>query len=343
MATGSGLDAQFGFASESVVGTAVTPSKFVEFISEDIKESPTWLEPTALRVGRKYKRAGRVVKSRTTIEGSLTFEVSSRGIGLLVARMLGSAATPVQIASTSAYKQIHVPGDHRGKSLTVQVGRPEPGTGTVVPFTYRGMKIKSWEFSVSDGEVAQLKIDFDGMAGTNATALASASFVSAEVFNFSQTTLKLGGTPATASGELAVTGGTAVATVIKKIAIKGETPMATERFGLGSAGIKAEPLENGTPSITGTLDAEFSKVELYDVYQAGTTTALQLTMTGSAIPSGGGATDLFDIILPACKLKEAAPTVDGADIVQMSTGIEAYDNEADAPIQIKIVSADTAL
>lgn len=343
MATGSGLDAQFGFASESVVGTAVTPSKFVEFISEDIKESPTWLEPTALRVGRKYKRAGRVVKSRTTIEGSLTFEVSSRGIGLLVARMLGSAATPVQIAATSAYKQIHTPGDFKGKSLTVQVGRPEPGTGTVVPFTYRGMKIKSWEFSVSDGEVAQLKLDFDGMAGTNATALASASFVSAEVFNFSQTTLKLGGTPATSSGELAVTGGTAVATVIKKIAIKGETPMATERFGLGSAGIKAEPLENGTPSITGTLDAEFSKVELYDVYQAGTTTALQLTMTGSAIPSGGGANDLFDIILPACKLKEAAPTVDGADVVQMSTGIEAYDNEADAPIQIKIVSADTAL
>lgn len=326
-----------------MVGTAVTVTKFLEFISEDIKETPTWLESTALRPGRKHKRAGRVVKSRTTIEGSLTFEVSNRGIGLLVARMLGSAAVPVQIASTSAYKQIHTPGDFKGKSLTVQVGRPEPGTGTVVPFTYRGMKIKSWEFSVSDGEVAQLKIDFDGMAGTNVTALATASFVSAEVFTFRAAALKLGGTPATATGEITVTGGTAAASIIKKISIKGETPMATERFGLGNAGIKAEPLENGTPTITGSLEAEFAKVELYDVYQAGTVTAVQLTLTGSVIPTGGGATDLFDIIMPACKLKAASPTVEGPDIVTMTTEIEAYDNEVDAPIQIKIVSADMAL
>lgn len=343
MATGTGLDAQVGFAAESTVGTAVTVTKFVEFNSESLTWEPTFVEPTGLRVGRKFKRVNRLVQSRKTVSGGFEFEWPTKGAGLLIAHALGSSATPVQIAATSAYSQIHTPGGLVGKSLTIQVGRPEP-SGTVRAHTYRGCKITSWEFMLSDSEIAKFSLEVDGWDESTATALATASFpTGAEVFNFQQAVLKLGGTASTASGEMSIAGGTAVTTVISEISIKGENPLATERFGIGNAGVKREQLENDYPTITGSLSAEFNRTELYDLIKNNTTTAVELTMTGSAIPTGGGNNFSLSFIMPAVKLKAAAPTVEGPDVVQMSTDFEAYDDETNAPLQIKIVSSDTSL
>jgi hypothetical protein len=343
VATGTGLDAQLGFAAETVVGTPVTPTKFVEFNSESLAWTPTFVEPTGLRAGRKFKRASRLVQSRKTVEGSFELEWPTKGAGLLVAHMLGSSGVPVVIAASSAYKQIHTPGGFVGRGLTIQVGRPEP-SGTVRPHTFTGCKIKSWEFKLASDGVATLNLDIDGWDEATATALATASYVSgAEVFSFQQGVLKLGGTAATTSGELAITSGVAVTTVITEISIKGETPLAVERYGIGQSGVKREQLENDIPTITGSLSAEFNRTELYDLMKTNTTFAFDFALTGSTIPSGGGANNLLSFIMPACKLKAAAPAVEGPDIVQMSTDFEAYDNEIDAPLQIKIVSTDTAL
>ncbi|MFD9943197.1 phage tail tube protein [Nonomuraea sp. NPDC059023] len=343
MPTGTGLDAQLGLAAETVVGTAVTPTRFYEFTSENLAWKPTFAEPSGLRTGRKFKLAARVVQSRRTVDGSFAMEWATRGMGLLVAHMLGSTALPQQIAASSAYKQIHVPGGMVGKSMTIQVGRPEP-TGVVRAHTYRGCKIKGWEFKLSSDSMATLSLDVDGWDEDLAAPLAVASYVTGtEVYDFRQGVLKLGGTAATASGEMTVTGGALVSTVIKEISIKMETPLATERYGIGQAGTKREQLENNVPTITGTFTAEYSKAELYDLIKSNTTSALDFALTGSAIPTGAGNNNQLSFILPAIKVKEAAPAVEGPDVVQMTTSWEAYDDEANSPIQIKLVSADTAL
>lgn len=342
MATGTGLDAQLGFAAESTVGTAVTVTKFVEFNSESLTFDAGWLEPTGLRTGRKYKRVSRVLQSRKAVSGDVEMEIATRGMGLLWKHAIGSTATATQIGSTTAYRQIHIPVGMQGLGLTMQVGRPEPSTGTVRPFTFRGCKFASWEFKLSDNGIATLSLSVDGWDEATATALASASFVSSNVYNFSQASLKLGGTASTSSGLMSVSGGTAVATVIKEISIKGTTPLATERYGIGNSGVKSEQLENDTPTLTGSLSAEFSQTELYDVFKAGTTTALELVLTGSAI-GVSGENDTLSFILPACKLKSASPQVGGPDIVEMSTEFEGYDDETNAPVQVLVVSADTTL
>nr|WP_062336192.1 phage tail tube protein [Herbidospora sakaeratensis] len=343
MATGSGLDAQLGFAQESVVGTGVTVTKFAEFNSESLSLDVGYLEPAGLRVGRYHKRASRVKQSRRSVSGDIEFEVATRGLGMLFKHMLGSNATATQIGSTTAYRQIHTPQGKVGKSLTIQVGRPEPGSGLVKPFTYRGCKITSWELKLTDNGIMTLNVSVNGWDETTATALAAASYTAnAGVWSFPQATFKIGGTPSTSSGLLSVAGGTAVATVVKEISIKCEYPMATERYGIGNAGIKREPLENSWPTITGSLSAEFSQAELYDVYTAGDYTPIELSLVGDEIGESGE-NDTFSVIMPAVILKSAAPTVSGPDIVQMTTGYEAYDNEVDAPIQLMTISADTAL
>ncbi|WP_219512722.1 phage tail tube protein [Nonomuraea ceibae] len=343
MATGSGLDAQIGFAAETVVGTPVTPTRFLEFNTEGLAWKPTFVEPAGLRAGRKYKRASRLVQARKTVEGSVELDWPTKGIGLIVAHMLGSAAVPQQILATSAYSQIHTPGGFVGKSLTVQVGRPEP-SGVVRPHTYSGCKIISWEIKLANNGVATLSLEVDGWDEATATALATASYVpGSEVYSFQQGTLKLGGTATTTAGEMSVAGGTAVATVITELSIKGETPMARERYGIGQSGVKREQLENDIPKITGSLSAEFARDELYMLMKDNTTFALEFALTGSPITDGGGNNFSVSVIVPACKLKEAAPNVGGPDIVQMSSAWEGYDDEVNAPFQIKIVSDDTTL
>lgn len=341
MATGTGLDAQIGFAAESTWGTPVTVTRFVEFNTESLKSEPTWLEPAGLRTGTKHKRVSRIRQSRKNVSGDVEFDLATKGMGLLIKHMLGSTVTTTTLISGSAYKQIHTPGGLLGLGLTAQVGRPEPSTGTVRPFTYAGCKVSSWEFNLEDNSTPNFKMSLLGRQESTATALATAAFLSgASVFDFSQATLKLGGTPTTASGETTIAGGTTVATIIRSISVAGENPLADERYGLGNAGLRAEPLENDIPTITGSLAAEFNKTELYDVFTAATTTSLQMDLTGSVI--GGGNSYLFSIILPAVKLKAAAPAVDGPDIVQMSTDFEAYSDETNPVIQVKIVSDESS-
>lgn len=344
MATGSGLDAQLGVGIESVWGTAVTPTRFLEFTSESMTMEPTFIEPSALRAGTKFKRASRVRQSRRTVSGDITVEHGTKGMGLLWRHALGSPVTsPSQIASTTAYEQNHKPGDYRGLGLTVQIGRPEPSTGIVRPMTYLGCKCASWSFAVRDQDIPSLTLSLDGRNVNEAMGLATAAYINGStVFDFSQAQLKLGGTVATSLGKTTVSGGVAVATIVTEFTVGGETPMATERYGLGNAGLKAEPLENGTPTVTGSLGAEFNKAELYDLFTNNTTVPMQFLLQGDPI-GASGSNDLLEITMPAVKLKSAAPNVGGPDILTMSTDFEAYSDEVNPVIQVRLVSSETTL
>ena len=340
MTTGTGLDASVGAKLESVVGTPVTVDKHFEFDKCGIKWEPTWIEPSGLRVGTKYKRASRLTQSRTMVSGPLEMQHATRLMGMWWKLCLGSSVTTPTLVAASAYKQIHTPGDFMGKAATIQAGKPEP-SGTIRPHTYTGCKVTGWEFTIGDDENATLSMDIDGWDESTATALVAASFVNANAFSFRQASFfKLGGTASTASGEVSIAAGTSVTAVVKKISIKGETPMATERFGLGSAGIKKEQLENDIPTITVDMDAEWNRAEFYDLYKAGDTTAFELRLVGDVI--SGSDTELLSFVIPALQFKDVPAEVDGPDIISMSVSAEVYADGTNAPFQVKIVSADSA-
>ena len=339
MTTGTGLDAQLGYKLETTVGTEVVVDKFVEFDSESITFDPGWIEPTGLRVGTKFKRGSRLVQSRTSVSGSIAMQHATRVMGAFWKAALGSGVTTPTLVAGSAYKQIHQTGDLLGKSLTLQVGRPEASTQTVRPHTVRGCKVTSWEFSCSDNDTARLSLDIDGWQEATATALATASYVSSEVFNFSQATdFKMGATIA-GTTELTYSAGTAVAAIVRGVTFKGENALATERYGLGNAGVKKEQLENDTPTITGTLDIEYLKSEWYDPFKANTATSLVLKFEGSII--SGTDKNTLEFIIPQVRFKKVTPTVDGPDIVKANVEFEVYYDESKNPFQVKLISADS--
>lgn len=354
MAVGSGLSAQLGIgAPETTVGTAVTPTRFYEFNSETLDLALTRVDGMGLHAGGLNKRATRSVQTTRTVSGGFAMNAPTRGLGLLLQQCLGSfgqtLATPTQIASSGAYKQVHQPGLTTGKTFTIQKGVPQLD-GTVQPYTYPGCKIIEWTLACDVGAIATLSVVVDGMdeltlATTPASpALATASYTAtAGEFNFQQGTVLSGGTASTTAGLVSVAGGTTLAKV-KSFSVTMARPVYGEGFYFGNAGVKAEQIENDWQLVTGSMTIDFiSRTAVYDLFRANTTTAVEMSFVGAAGSAGTGQANTLDIILPAVKLNGDTPKVGGPDIVSLTVPFEAYDDGTNATIQTTLISADTTL
>lgn len=341
MPIGSGLSAQLGIAEESTYGVIVAPpTRYLEFLSESLSLSKNIVQGQGMRGGGQYARSSRRAYTTRGAAGGFELEVATRGMGLLFKHMLGTSASAV--VSGSAYQQVHTPGSLTGKSLTCQVGRPTTG-GTVVPFTMSGGKIAGWSLACEVGGIATLSCDLDGKDITTATSLGTASYVDAGVFHFAQGALVLGGTVSTASGVASLSGGTTVAEVTGAT-ISGTNPIATDRYYFGSAGTKAEPVENDWRTLGGSLDGEFvNQATIYDLMAADTETALKLTFTGT-VAITGSVYPTLEVLIPSIRFDTGTPTVGGPDLLTLSADFTGLQNAAgDAAVQIRYVTADTSV
>jgi len=341
MAIGSGLSSQVMIGAESTVGTAVTVDHALEFDTESVNYTKNVLQGKGLHAGGQYDRANRRVVSTVTAGGDLNVEAAYNGQLLLWKHMLGAISGPT-VVTGSAYKSIITPGPLTGLGLTYQKGVPQTD-GTVEPFTFNGGKITGAKFSVSTSQIAMLACTFDFWNVATATALAAASYPTTNgVFNFSQATISLGGTPSTTTGVTSISGGTPLATLVNSFELDFSNPMKVDRFGLGNAGVKKEQIENDYRPLTGTLGGEFtSRAELWDLFKADTGTALQVTFTGPIIT--GSTHYVLDFVLPAVKFDTGDLSVGGPDVVPLSMGYTVLDNQVDNVVQVTITNTDTAL
>lgn len=366
----SGLGASLGLATESAVGTETTASmKHYEFLNESLTQTPTYLDSAGLKQGQAFKRIQRTNISRFDVGGDVALEHFDRGVsatggggmGLIWKHVLGSTGVPTQISTGTAYQQLHTPGAKDGLSATIQIGRP-PTTSpyTPLPFTYSQCKVASFEFTCSDGALAQLKFTVDGRTEATGTALVApayaASAYQAGIFSFADVGtgagFALGTAAATGTGGMTLSGSASVASVVKGITFTGTFPLAGERFGFGNAGRKREQLQNGIPTITGSLDAEFTnRTEFYDLFQSNTTSALQIRFShylngvDAAGATGGTGVNpyLLQFTLPALKFKTGAVNVSGPDLLPQAISFESYDDGAGNVFEVKLVSQDQAV
>ena len=345
MATGSGLDAQLGVKIESTVGTAATVDRFYEFESADLALEPSYIEGKGIRAGHQFKSIGEVGVARFTAGGKLVLPFMMNTMGWWFKPMFGSAAslaTATVVASgTLAYEQYHIPAGLSGISFTSQVGKPEPSTGTVQPANYYGCKVTEWEIAFEDNANTMLNVSVDAWNEAATPSLQTASYAAGNpLYNFSHVNaVKLGGTPSTTSNICSVSGGSTIGSIITSLSIAGKNTLATDRFGLGSAGVKAEQLETDFTSITGSFKAEYLASEFQSEFKAGTTTTLQITSTGPVIEDTTHY--VLDIIIPAIKITKAPATVSGPGLVSIDGEFMVYDDGTNAPIQVHYVSTDT--
>lgn len=369
---GSGISSQLLYLPESTWG--VNPSgtfasgRPLEFKSESLELKKTTVQGQGLHAGGLVDRLGRRVLTNYDVNGSITVDLPTRNLNLLLQNMTGSKNAPqtstifapTQITTSGVYTSYHSPGNTFGQSLAFQKGVPTVDA-VVEPFTYVGCKINDWEISVSTGAIAQLTLSIDGrnelggsgngdpLNGSVPTlgAWPAPEFATGEnlnVFHFRQATLFSGGTPtltgSAGSQILTLASATALGNVTTA-SVKETHSIDTSRYFLNGNGFKSEQIENGFRQITGAFDIEWlSNETMYSAFAADTTTSLQLSFVGPVIGTSGSNTQLLTLTVPNIKLDGESPKVGGPGIVSESVSFTALDDESTASYQIKYQSTD---
>lgn len=328
MAIGSGLGAQIGIAAESTYGTFVAPTKFVEFTKESLVLKKTTAQSAGIAAGRLMALSSRRVVTQKEASGSIELEVTNKAMGLLLQALMGTTVTPVQQGVTTAYLQTHTLADTAGKSLTIQKGVPLT-TGTVTDKTFIGCKVISAEFSCEVGGMLMATIEVDGKDCDETQTLAVASYPTMSPFHFGQMALKTG----TYASETALDG-------VRKVSVKIERPQATDRFYANQSALKKEPISNDLVKITGSLEMDYVATTVDDLHTSDGATALVWEFVGPIIASTYAET--FRIKLPAIKVDDAPPTVEGFDVIRPTFQFTAlYDGTNQ--VAIEYVSTDTSV
>ncbi|MDQ0842399.1 phage tail tube protein [Streptomyces sp. V1I6] len=328
MAIGSGLGAQIGIAAETTYGTYAAPTRFPEFTKESLVLKKTTAQSAGIAAGRLVALSSRRVVTQREASGTIELEVPNKGFGLILQALMGTTVTPVQQGATTAYLQTHTLTDNFGKSLTIQKGVPLT-TGTVVDKTFVGCKVISAEFSCEVGGMLMTTIEFDGKDCDETQTLAVASYPTMSPFHFGQMAVKTG----TFASETALDG-------VRKVSVKIERPAAVDRFYAGQAGLKKEPILNDLTQITGSLEMDYVSTAVDDLHTSDGATSFVWEFIGPVIE--GAFAETFRIKLPAIKVDDAPPTVEGFDVIRPTfafTGL--YDGTN--PIAIEYLSTDLTI
>lgn len=310
----SGIAAQLGLVAETTYGTAVTVSRFLPFASESLSLDIERIEAEGIRAGRGVLHADDWYAGRRMVEGDFSTEAYDRSTAILFAQVLGGVTT-TGAGPTYTHTIIPNPAAVFGRSMTVQVGRPDVG-GTVRPFTYTGVKVQSLELSCAAGELAQLSVGVVGRNETTGTALATVAYAtSMRAFTFVQGAVTIGGGAAN----------------VKSFTLNIENSFDTDRLFLGGD-LMSEPIVNGLTEISGTAELEFESLAQYERYSAGVAPfAMVATFTAG--------THTMTITLNV-RAEPTSVNVSGRDVIQLSLPFKAVGTTDALACTVVIVNSD---
>jgi|GEM_PF-1523826 len=316
MGLASGLQSQLGFINETTVGTFATPTKFVEFTSEDLRLEIDRIESKGLRAGRTTLHRWAAGVQR--VVGGFEMELVPQGAALLWKHALGACVT----AGAGPYTHTCTPTSALDAlGLTIQVNKPDI-SGTNRVFSYLGCQITDWEISAAVNEYAMAKFGIFGMAEDTGQSLASASFPATYTpFTFAHGTVTVAGS----------------AHDVKSFTLSGDNGLATNRHRI-RATTPTYPkisLSESLRSFTGTLVTDFVDLTDYGRFTGATETALVLTFNA-------GASAIMTITMNV-RYDGDTPTVGGAELLEQSLPFKAVHATADSSaITVVVTNGDSA-
>lgn len=328
----SGLGAQLGIKQETSYGTYGAPDHWFEFNAETLKLKKTTVQGGGIAAGRFAQLGSRRVLTTVSAVGDLTMEVANKGFGVWLANILGSSAVPVVQGATSAYLQTHVLGDNFGRSITLQKGVPDLGTGTANPYTYLGGKVTDAEFTGDTAAILLVKVGLDFKQVVESQTLAAPSYpTTLTPFHGMQMAVRIGPYGA----EVAAPG-------VNKITLKVERPQNIGRTYAGAAGLKAEPVMNAWTKVTGTIDADYlDKTVFADRVASDAPTSLVAEWVGPVI--AGAFAQTFRIRVPMIFLDTDTPVVSGPDIIKGTFGFTGEFDGTNPQVSMEYLSSDSVI
>lgn len=314
MPLASGLAGQLGLGEESTYGTYIAPTRFLEFNNENLNYERERIESGGIRAGRRILH--RWAQGVQRVQGRIVMEAAPQGNALLWKHILGAVST----AGTNPYTHTLTPGDLSGKSLTMQVGRPDIA-GVVRSFSYLGCKIASAELACALNQWAMLTLNVYGAHEDTSQTLATASYPAGYTpFVFTQGSIQIA----------------AAAYDVQEFSMTIDNGLAINRHFIRSTTPERpkEPLEAQRRAITGTITSDFIDLTAYNRFVNGTEAALVFTLNAGA---SAQLTATLNV-----RFDGETPDIGGAELVGQSLPWKAVSGTSDAAaITVAIVNADT--
>jgi len=313
-----------GIAKETVYGTPVTPTKFIDIIKEGIGADQEILLDETVRGRDYYKQSAGPVK----VGGGFPFFVApENGIGQLLYYCLG-AVSSAQQGGTSAYLHTITPADDQ-PSFTV-----EKGLDAVTALQYPGCKVGKLTLKSVKKEKLSCTVDLIGKT-EKVVSLSTPSWSNLPDFTFAQGTFKLN---AVACGDIM-----AIQAAISN-ALRGD------EYRPGSRVISKLPV--GARAVDGSFDIEFvDKVQLERFYGAANATEPQDTLTGVALDLlwegaliEGAYKYSLGLEIPQVYYNTAKALLNKRDLIVQGIEFKAiYDATATYAIRAKLQNKETAI
>lgn len=322
------LNTQLGIVDESTYGTPVVVTRFYEFNSESIQLQMGRVESAGLRTATRVLRSDRFEPYRIGAAGRVNLDVPTKGFGLLLKHMMGTAA--IGTITDSNYTQTFTVGSLLGDFFTLQLARPFNPAGTVQPFTYHGCKVTDWTLSCDLDGFLTADVGIDAEDEDTSTGLATASYASdTRCFSF----VGASATIASTSIEL------------KNFSVSGNNALDTDRRYLRSSALKKEPVENGMRTYEWSATADFSSLDQYNRFnsatRAGAVAAIVATFDGP-IAHGGTTVPRVEVTIPVARFDAVDVNVSGPEaLMQDMSGVALFDG-TNSPVTITYRTTDAA-
>lgn len=331
----SGMGSQLGLKKESVYGTAVTVDKFYEFDSESLTLSPNFNDSTGLRANRMFQPSGRMRPTTRSAGGDVAMQVPTKLFGSILDLLNGATNTPAQQGSTTAYKTtFNVGTSVPNKSATIQVNKPDVGANDH-PFTYPGGVLTQAAFSCDANGVLSATLTWWTQDETTPSttpagaSLASASYatgVTSWIGSGSGVAININGSGYTYANSWSLTWA---------------QPYRTDQPHLGSGGTFAQPIPNGLPTVSGTINGDWDSEVRYLLMRAGTIVDIYADFVGNTIASTYKEEIKFDCT--AAQIRGGGTTVGGPDVLTQGIDFVCGDDGTNVPLKIDYVSTDSTL
>lgn len=335
MALGTGLGGSVGLAKETVYGTFVSPTRWVEVRDAKMQNRPHISQGTGLAAGRIVDLGSRRRATWFDAGGTIDMEFLNQSMALLLVNAMGSSATLAQIGTTAAYQlTANLGAPDNQNYFSMQVNAPDAG-GNIKQQNYHGCKITKASWTIDMTNPLMVSYDIDSQQWENTTAAGTPSYTTnTRTFTFQGMSFKVGafGSEATIDG-------------VKKMTVNLERGMTTERIYMGQS-TKAEPLSNAVVKISGSADVDLTtsnKSVLWDIFNTQTAVpSIVMQFTGNAI-TGSASTDTFTLNPTNVFVDSGGtPELDGPEIVSTTINWSGtIDVNNDAALIATLITADT--
>lgn len=329
-------DCSVGFGVEGTFKTYETPTRRLEFTEETLAWNKNIKQSAGLKVGSRVPRSSRRVIPTADGAGDVTFDLASKGMGIIWRALLGVGASTV--VSGSTYQQVFNFGDSSPDSMTIQKGLVR-ADGTVDAYSFLGCMATSWELSIPNGDIASLKTSWDAAdIAVDETYVAAAYPTTPNLFHFANAEIYTG--TLTAPTATALASATAPVAGVRSFSVSNNNNPDVGRFNLGGGGRKDQALQ-GMGEIAGSMDIEYTTTDFRDAVLDDSPMTALVTLTAGSLSTG---LETLQIALPCIKFDNELAKSNGGNLILQNMNYVALDNEVAAyPLYVVSRTSDSAL